>query len=161
MYVHCALQDLEKKEAEHKKSENIAHTEYNTLCKQLGITGYGTVRRELTEKVKELPEIYQRIAERTKDLDKLVEFYYAFVDFTFGQQYNGYIMPTIKHVIGTQRSEKRMKNVSSRYRSEGRSIYTYEIVKCDFCRERKHHDVRVRLRRGTGVDNRAIVYRHG
>lgn len=94
-----SLTDLEKKEAEHKKSENIAHTEYNTLCKQLGITGYGTVRRELTEKVKELPEIYQRIAERTKDLDKLVEFYYAFVDFTFGQQYNGYIMPTIKHVI--------------------------------------------------------------
>lgn len=98
MILH--LQDLEKKEVEHKKSENIAHTEYNTLCKQLGITGYNTVRRELMEKVKELPDIYQRIAEKTKNLDKIVEFYCAFVEFTFSQQYDGNTVPIIKHVIG-------------------------------------------------------------
>jgi len=95
-----SLQDLEKKEGEHKKSENIAHTEYNALCKQFGITGYSTIRRELIEKVKELPNIYQRIAEKTKSLDKTVEFYGAFMEFTFGQQCDNTV-PVVKHVIGT------------------------------------------------------------
>ncbi|XP_011703534.1 PREDICTED: CDK5 regulatory subunit-associated protein 3 [Wasmannia auropunctata] len=94
-----SLIELEKKEAEHKKSENIAHTEYNALCKQLGITGYSTVRRELMDKVKELPEIYQKVAEKTKSLDKVVEFYSAFVEFTFGQQYDSDCVSMIKYVI--------------------------------------------------------------
>lgn len=70
------------------------------LCKQLGITGYSTVRRELMEKVKELLEIYQKIAEKTKNLDKVVEFYSAFVEFTFGQQCDNDCVPMIKYVIG-------------------------------------------------------------
>nr|XP_012227194.1 PREDICTED: CDK5 regulatory subunit-associated protein 3 [Linepithema humile] len=94
-----SITDLEKKEAEYKKSENIARSEYNTSCKQLGITGYNTFRRELIEKVKELPEIYHKIAEKTKSLDKVVEFYSAFVEFTFGQQYDGNCVPMIKYVI--------------------------------------------------------------
>ncbi|XP_070162322.1 CDK5 regulatory subunit-associated protein 3 [Polyergus mexicanus] len=94
-----SLIDLEKKEAEYKKSENFAHTEYNTLCKQLGITGYSTVRHELMEKVKELPEIYQRVAEKTKNLNKIVEFYSAFVEFTFGQQYDSNCVSVIKYLI--------------------------------------------------------------
>ncbi|KAL6437066.1 hypothetical protein ACFW04_004991 [Cataglyphis niger] len=94
-----SLIDLEKKEVEYKKSENFAHTEYNTLCKQLGITGYSTVRHELMEKVKELPEIYQRVAEKTKNLNKVVEFYSAFVEFTFGQQYDSNCVSIIKYVI--------------------------------------------------------------
>ncbi|XP_020292400.1 CDK5 regulatory subunit-associated protein 3 isoform X1 [Pseudomyrmex gracilis] len=93
------ITDFEKKETEYKKSENIARSEYNTMCKQLGITGYSTVRRELMEKVKELPEIYQKIAEKTKNLDKVVEFYSAFVEFTFGQQCYNDCVPIIKHVI--------------------------------------------------------------
>lgn len=94
-----SLTDLEKKEVEYKKSENIAHTEYNTLCKQLGITGYSTVRRELMEKIKELPEIYQRVVEKTKSLNKVVEFYSAFVEFTFGQQYDSNCVSVIKYII--------------------------------------------------------------
>lgn len=94
-----SLTELEKEETEYKKSENIAHTEYNMLCKQLGITGYSTVRRELMDKVKELPEIYQKVAEKTKSLDKIVEFYSAFVEFTFGQQYNSDCVSIIKYVI--------------------------------------------------------------
>lgn len=100
MCITLCWQELEKKETEYKKSENIAHTEYNTLCKQLGITGYSAVRRELMDKVKELPEIYQKVAEKTKSLDKIVEFYNAFVQFTFGQQYNSDCVSIIKYVIG-------------------------------------------------------------
>lgn len=93
------LTELEKKEAEYKKSENIAHTEYNALCKQLGINGYSTIRCELMDKVKELPEIYQKVAEKTKSLDKVVEFYSAFVEFTSGQQYDSDCVSMIKYVI--------------------------------------------------------------
>jgi len=100
MCIKLYLQDLEKKEAEYKKSENIACSEYNTSCKQLGITDYSTFRHELMDKVKELPEIYQKIAQKTKNLDKVVEFYSAFVEFTFGQQYDGNCVPMIKYVIG-------------------------------------------------------------
>ncbi|KAG5311500.1 CK5P3 protein, partial [Acromyrmex insinuator] len=93
------LAELEKKESEYKKSENIAHMEYNMLCKQLGVTGYNTVRRELIDKLKELPEIYQKVAEKTKCLDKVVEFYSAFVEFTFDQQYDSDCVSMIKYVI--------------------------------------------------------------
>ncbi|XP_018303630.1 CDK5 regulatory subunit-associated protein 3 isoform X2 [Mycetomoellerius zeteki] len=94
-----SLAELGKKEAEYKKSENIAHTEYNILCKQLGVTGYNTVGRELMDKVKELPEIYQEVAEKTKRLDKIVEFYSAFVEFTFDQQYDSDCVSMIKYII--------------------------------------------------------------
>ncbi|KYN03614.1 CDK5RAP3-like protein [Cyphomyrmex costatus] len=93
------LTELEKKEAEYKKSENIAHMEYNVLCKQLGITDYSTIRQELMDKVKELPEIYQKIAEKTKRLDKVVEFYSAFVEFTFNQQCDNDCVSIIKYII--------------------------------------------------------------
>lgn len=53
------------------------------------------------DKVKELPEIYQKVAEKTKSLNKVVEFYSAFVEFTFGQQYNNDCVSMIKYVIGT------------------------------------------------------------
>lgn len=100
MYIKLYCQELGKKEAEYKKSENIAHTEYNILCKQLGVTGYNTVGRELMDKVKELPEIYQEVAEKTKRLDKIVEFYSAFVEFTFDQQYDSDCVSMIKYIIG-------------------------------------------------------------
>lgn len=94
------IQDLEKKEAEYKKSENTAHIEYNALCRQLGISSYNTAREELTEKVVELPEIYQKVAAKTKSLDKVVEFYSAFVEFTLGRQYDSNCVSMIKYVIG-------------------------------------------------------------
>ncbi|XP_014475688.1 PREDICTED: CDK5 regulatory subunit-associated protein 3 [Dinoponera quadriceps] len=94
-----SLTDFEKKEMEYKKSENMARTEYNALCKQLGINGYSTARRELMEKVAELPEIYRSVAAKTKCLDKVVEFYSAFVEFTLGRQYDSNCVSMIKYVI--------------------------------------------------------------
>lgn len=85
---------------EYRKSENMAHTEYNAMCKQLGISGYSTARRELTEKMAELVKIYQSVAAKTKGLDKVVEFYSAFVEFTLGQQYDSNCVSMIKYIIG-------------------------------------------------------------
>nr|XP_031838396.1 CDK5 regulatory subunit-associated protein 3 [Nomia melanderi] len=90
--------DLEKKEAEYKKSENTARSEFNSLCKQLGIPGHH-VKQELAEKLKELPEIYERIAEKAKSLQKAVEFYSGFVNYTLGRQHDGGCVSMLKYVI--------------------------------------------------------------
>lgn len=90
---------MEKKETEYKKSENIARSEFNNLCKQLGITGV-KIKKELTERIIELPEIYQKLAKKLKSLDKVVEFYEAFVEYTLGTAHDGGCVPLIKHLIG-------------------------------------------------------------
>ncbi|XP_046493249.1 CDK5 regulatory subunit-associated protein 3 [Neodiprion pinetum] len=90
--------DLEKKETEYKKSENIARTEFSTLCKQLGIPGQ-KIKKELVERVSELPEIYNRLVEKAKSIDNVVEFYSSFVEFTLGRQHDGGCVPMVKYVI--------------------------------------------------------------
>ncbi|XP_076249403.1 CDK5RAP3 protein homolog isoform X2 [Calliopsis andreniformis] len=90
--------DLEKKEAEYKKSENMARSEFNSLCKQLGIPGK-QIKRELAEKVKDLPEIYEKIAKKTKSVKEAVDFYCGFVNYTLGRQHDGGCVPMIKYVI--------------------------------------------------------------
>ncbi|CAL7938675.1 unnamed protein product [Xylocopa violacea] len=90
--------DLAKKEADYKKSENAARSEFNSLCKQLGISGE-QIKQELGEKVKELPEIYEKIAKKTKSLEKATEFYCSFVNYTLGRQHDGGCVPMIKYVI--------------------------------------------------------------
>ncbi|XP_060829131.1 CDK5 regulatory subunit-associated protein 3 [Bombus pascuorum] len=90
--------DFEKREADHKKSENAVRSEFNSLCKQLGITGK-QIKRELSEKVKELPEIYEKIAEKIKSLEKVVEFYCGFVNYTLGRQYDDGCVPMIQYIV--------------------------------------------------------------
>lgn len=90
--------ELERKEAEHKKSENMARSDFNSLCKQLGISGQ-KIKQELAEKVSELPEIYEKIAEKTKSIEKAIEFYGAFVEYTLGRQHDGGCLPMLKYVI--------------------------------------------------------------
>ncbi|XP_054009160.1 CDK5 regulatory subunit-associated protein 3 [Hylaeus anthracinus] len=90
--------ELTKKEAEYKKSENTARSEFNLLCKQLGIQGH-QIKQELAEKIKELPEIYEKIGKKVKLIEKAVEFYCGFVNYTLGRQHDGGCVPMLKHVI--------------------------------------------------------------
>ncbi|XP_076294853.1 CDK5 regulatory subunit-associated protein 3 [Lasioglossum baleicum] len=90
--------DLDKKEVEYKKSENTARSEFNLLCKQLGIPGEH-IKQELAEKVKELPEIYENIAKKSKSLEKATEFYSGFVNYTLGRLHDGGCVPMVKYVI--------------------------------------------------------------
>lgn len=84
---------------DHKKSENLAHSEFNTICKQLGISG-NQIKKELVERVKELPDIYQSVAKKTKSIANVVEFYNAFVEYTLGRSHNGGCVPIVNYVIG-------------------------------------------------------------
>lgn len=90
---------MEKREAEYKKSENIAQGEFNALCKQLGISG-NKIKKELVDRVTELPEIYRRLADRSKSIENVIEFYSLFVEFTLGRQHDGGCVPMVKYVIG-------------------------------------------------------------
>lgn len=96
------LQEFEKKEADYKKSENIARSEFNAVCKQLDIPG-SKIKRELAERIVELPEIYEAVVRKTKTLENVVEFYSAFVEFTLGHGHAGGSVPMIKYVIGKKK----------------------------------------------------------
>lgn len=70
-------QELEKRELEYSKNENSARSELEALYKQLGITG-NKVKRELMERVNQLPEIYDRIAGHMMIVKPAIKYYSAF-----------------------------------------------------------------------------------
>ncbi|KYN40920.1 CDK5RAP3-like protein, partial [Trachymyrmex septentrionalis] len=125
------LAELEKKESEYKKSENIAHMEYNMLCKQLGVTSYNTVRRELIDKVKELPEIYQKVAEKTKCLDKVVEFYKkgntTMFEYIYGEVPASIIEPPLNIKVDEDESNKQSSvDANCDIYNKSRAYYYFE-----------------------------------
>lgn len=91
-------QELDKKELEYKKNENSARIEFQNTCKQLGIDGK-KIKRELVEKIKELPSVYDKVSKKTKSLKNVVEFYEAFVEFVAGKIHDCGCVPMIKYVI--------------------------------------------------------------
>ncbi|XP_058815662.1 CDK5RAP3-like protein [Topomyia yanbarensis] len=70
--------DSEKKIVDLQRSERAVHGEYKALCKQLGIVGEN-VRQELVAKVKELPDMLNKIAATVPELKKAIELYTAFL----------------------------------------------------------------------------------
>lgn len=69
--------ESEKKILDLAKSENILKAEHLLLCQQLGIKG-DKIRRELVERLDELPKIYQRIAWEVSSLNKAASLYADF-----------------------------------------------------------------------------------
>lgn len=69
--------ESEKKILDLAKSENILKSEHLLLCQQLGIKG-DKIRRELVQRLDELPKIYQRIASEIPSLNKAISLYSEF-----------------------------------------------------------------------------------
>ncbi|KAH0552599.1 hypothetical protein KQX54_013134, partial [Cotesia glomerata] len=90
--------DLEKNIAESKKSEIIAQSEFDTLCKNLGITGQG-IKKELAERIDVLPKIYDTIVKKCQALSNVITFYEAFALFTLGGKSDRGCVPIIQYVI--------------------------------------------------------------
>lgn len=80
-----------KKSQDAVKSENILRSEYTTGCQQLGIKGE-KIKAELTERLKDLPDLQAEVAKKIPDLSKAVSLYANFSG-------NKYCLPLIKHVI--------------------------------------------------------------
>lgn len=72
-------QECEKKEAQHAKTAKSAQNEINNLKKQLGIQS-DNIQQDLSERIKTLPEIYDRIASKVKSVLPAVSFYTKFVE---------------------------------------------------------------------------------
>lgn len=74
------------------KSENILKNEFNAACQQLGIKGEN-IKQELVEKIKDLPEMQDKIVKNLiPDLKNSVNLYENFSG-------NKHCMPVIKHLI--------------------------------------------------------------
>lgn len=80
-----------KKSQDSIKSESILKSEYNTGCQQLGIKG-DNIKAELTERLKDLPELQSQVAQKIPDLKKAVDLIENFSG-------NKYCLPLIKHII--------------------------------------------------------------
>uniref|UniRef100_A0ABD2WE36 CDK5 regulatory subunit-associated protein 3 n=1 Tax=Trichogramma kaykai TaxID=54128 RepID=A0ABD2WE36_9HYME len=90
--------DFEKKETEYKKSEHFLQSEFNNLCKQLGISGV-KIKKELAERIIDLPLYYDKIIKQLNGIENVVEFYNAFVQFTHGMPRNEGCVPLLKYLI--------------------------------------------------------------
>ncbi|XP_055595239.1 CDK5RAP3-like protein [Uranotaenia lowii] len=83
-------EESDKKIVDLERSEIVILGEYQSLCKQLGILGEN-VRKELVEKVGELPEMYRTIATSVPPLKKALKLYGAFLS-------NDACLPILRHV---------------------------------------------------------------
>ncbi|GBP65621.1 CDK5 regulatory subunit-associated protein 3 [Eumeta japonica] len=89
--------ECEKKIADCKKSEASIKAEFAATCKQLGIQG-DKIKKELVERLKELPEIYDKIGSSLKPLTPAIDLYGAFLKYMMGDKAPE-VFPILRYVI--------------------------------------------------------------
>jgi len=72
-------QECDKKEESIRKRVVELEEEFKKECKELGISGDGSIRKEIIGLAKELPETYDDIAQEAKGLDEACKMYAKFV----------------------------------------------------------------------------------
>ncbi|XP_052748565.1 CDK5 regulatory subunit-associated protein 3 [Galleria mellonella] len=77
--------ECKKKHSDYLKNEASSKSEFLTLCKQLGIQG-NRIKKELVERLQELPEIYDKIGKSLKPLLPGIELYSAFTKYVLGDK---------------------------------------------------------------------------
>lgn len=85
-------EDAEKKINDLRKSENIITNERLQLCQQLGIEGK-SIKKELVQKLKELPEIHDKVSRLFPSLENAISLYLTFL----GKSDHHYL-PVLRHV---------------------------------------------------------------
>ncbi|XP_038220146.1 CDK5 regulatory subunit-associated protein 3 [Zerene cesonia] len=89
--------ECEKKKNDYLKSEASTKTEFLNLCKQLGIKG-DKIKRELVERLEELPGIYHEIASSLKPVRPSIELYSAFTKYMLGEDASD-VLPLLQYVV--------------------------------------------------------------
>ena len=72
-------QDCDKKEDSIKRRVADLEAEFSKECRGLGITGQGSIRKEIIDLAKSLPETYDSIAEESKSLIEACKMYEKFI----------------------------------------------------------------------------------
>lgn len=80
-----------KKSKDVIKSQNSIRSEHNAICSQLGITG-DNIRKELIEKLGDLPKLFKDVANVTPDLLKAANLY---GEYSKSQE----VLPLLRHVM--------------------------------------------------------------
>lgn len=88
--------ECDKKHADYLKNEASSKTEFLNLCKQLGIKG-DKIKKELVERLQELPDIYDKIGKSLKPLKPAIELYNAFVKYMLGDASE--VLPLLQYVV--------------------------------------------------------------
>ncbi|XP_075233414.1 CDK5 regulatory subunit-associated protein 3 [Lycorma delicatula] len=88
-------EECDKKENEYTKHEHSAKAELDALMKQLGITGKN-IRKELIERIAQLPDIYEKISSNISTMKPAVDYYLAFTAYTIGQEIGS--IPLLKYL---------------------------------------------------------------
>ncbi|XP_013166612.1 PREDICTED: CDK5RAP3-like protein [Papilio xuthus] len=89
--------DCEKKHLEYLKNEASSKSEFLTLCKQLGIEG-NKIKKELVERLQELPELYDKIGKSLKPILPAIELYSAFTKYVLGDE-APQVLPLLKFMV--------------------------------------------------------------
>ncbi|XP_060802008.1 CDK5 regulatory subunit-associated protein 3 [Amyelois transitella] len=89
--------ECEKKNTDYLKNEASSKSEFLSLCKQLGIQG-NKIKRELVDRLMELPEIYDKIGKSLKPLLPAIELYTAFTKYILGERATE-VLPLLQYVI--------------------------------------------------------------
>lgn len=88
--------EYEKKIKDFAKVENLALSEFGSLCKQLGIKG-DKIKKELIALLDDLPKIYKVSVENIKTVLSAVEVYSAFTKFNSGRESE--VLPLLRYLI--------------------------------------------------------------
>ncbi|XP_048005021.1 CDK5 regulatory subunit-associated protein 3 [Leguminivora glycinivorella] len=89
--------EYEKKHADHLKNEASMKSEFLAQCRQLGIQG-DKIKRELVERLKELPEIYEDIGNSLKPIQPGIDLYAAFTKYALGDKAPE-VLPLLQFVV--------------------------------------------------------------
>ena len=92
-------EECDKKEESIKRRVAELESEFSRECKDLGITGHGSIRKEVIELAQELPETYDKIAADCKDLLDACKIYEAFVKRALEEKVNEDIVGNLRFLI--------------------------------------------------------------
>ena len=92
-------QDCDKKEDSIKRRVTELEAEFAKECKELGISGQGSIRKEVIDLAKGLPETYDNIAKDANSLMEACETYEMFVKKALGQDCKEEIIGNLKFLI--------------------------------------------------------------
>ncbi|CAG9787399.1 unnamed protein product [Diatraea saccharalis] len=89
--------ECEKKHTDYLKNEALCKSEFLNQCKQLGIQGE-KIKRELVDRLQELPDIYDKIGKSLKPLLPGIELYAAFTKYALGDRATE-VLPLLQYIV--------------------------------------------------------------
>jgi len=87
-----------RKEVEYRKNEKSLKEQYEASCTQMGISGKN-IKQELVEQLKALPDIFNKVAKSTQQLQEATDFYKEFVEFILGKPMDSEVLSLLRYVI--------------------------------------------------------------